>query len=219
MIRTFKIVFEQPSNGINVDYKRSLHGFMCNLCGDNNYGSNNSKYSYTGLRGGTIINNEIKFKNSPYILIRIGSSEVFNSFINQLPNMTKSLMGLKIIGIVEVFVDMNRTLFKTQPDTPLRLGKKFENIHRKLNHDEKENAEQYLINQVKQRAIADNVIIDENLSIKIVNEYKPVIVNYRGIYSNSRVFDLNINCDSLTKEYILLHGLGKSNASGFGFIY
>lgn len=220
MVRTFKIVLAMPKGKkLPTSYRTQFHGFISNLFGDNCYKENKSKYSVTALRNGKYKENFIVFNDNPYFIVRIGDSETFNCFVENIKKYNNEFFGMEIEGIQEFHTSIERTEFSIQQDTPIRLGKSFENIHRVMTKNEIEQAEEYLVKQTLERAKEANVNTDNGLKIKIIRDFQPIVIKYHNILNNTRVMNLSIECDNELKEFILVHGLGKSNSCGFGFIY
>lgn len=220
MIRTFKIILTTPrGNKLPSGYRTQFHGFVSNLFGDNCYKENKSKYSVSALRNCEFVGGSIVFYDNPYFIVRIGDSETFECFRNGVKRYKNEFFGMLIEGIQELETNLERNMFSIQKDSPIILGRSFKHMHNIMNKEEMEMAERYLVSQTLERAKKANINIDNGLRIKIVKDFQPVVIKYHGILNNSRIMDLEIECDNGLKEFILLHGLGKSNSCSFGFVY
>lgn len=199
------------------NYTQKMHGFVSNLMGDNNYGNIGGDYHYSkiyGLNpGGTIKPGFIG-----YFIVRM-TREKFKSLTENWDKCKNTgIYGLELYGLLPSFTDLGKGVFKTNIYSPIMFSTKSINRKDSLSDDELRHCEKYLMNNIKDKANALNFTLDENLSIRILKQNKPsyqMLHRYRNV---GRVFDLEINCNEETKEFILINGLGQSSKCGFGFI-
>lgn len=215
-----KVILKKIDYLIPYDYYNRMHGYVSNLLGNETYGKNINKYIYSNLIGGENIKNGIKFINNPYFIIRIddNDNEIKRRFIDNIKSHTELFFGLSVLGVSWENINIDsKTNFRTLKQSPILVSKKF-TFTNYLNNEEIKECEEFILKTIKEKAIASNFKIDENLTIKITRQHNHKDINYRGVINKGRVFELHINANAETKKFIMLNGIGRSCGCGFGFI-
>lgn len=215
-----KIILNKINHFIPYDYYNRLHGYVCNLLGDETYGINVNRFIYTNLIGGENLKKGIKFTDNPYFIIRIDNNDndIKRRFLDNIGKCTELFFGLSILGVSWNDVDFEtKNRFKTVKQSPILISKKFSFINY-LNKDELKECEEFIIKTIKEKALKSNFNLDENLKVKIVKQHNHKDINYKGIINKGRVFEFEINANKETKKFIMLNGVGRSCGCGFGFI-
>lgn len=230
MITEFKIYLKQGNKKVGYDYPQLLHGLVCDLAGDNRYGSIVSNYTYSNLHGEKRFADGIDFDDKKtYFTIRVNEENMSQVFKNIADGFKKKhgkdlFYGMRLDGIeINTCSEFTRNHFRTMLESPIKInvktnGKEF-NKKFFLDADDIAETEEYLKKNILKKARAHRFDADKDLSIKIRKQGRPRTVYYRGLLCNGRVFDLDIRCDEKTKEFIMLHGVGCGNGIGFGMIY
>ena len=225
-----KVICKKINHSIPNFYYNRLHGYISSLLGNEKYGKMGNDYTYSNILGGFWTKDGLCFdKDVPHFLIRTNNEVVLQNFLNNLKEHREMFEGL----VVEKFsfrkLDLNQSRFRTLSVSPIIL-KRYGNTNRYLNKNELEISEKTLVENIRQKGKEENFNVDDNLSIKILREQKQVTIGYRTLkkgcggneyitlYHRGRVFDLDINCNSATKEFILTHGLGNASSIGCGYI-
>lgn len=219
MIREFKIYLSSPVQDIPNDYYHQMHGFVSSLLGENKYKEQGNRYSYSMLNNGTLSEGKWSFNDMPTFNVRIGDKETFDNFKSNIIKGEAKLFGMEVVGIKEIYVSTDNSIFFINHDTPLRLSNKFERIFRKLTIDERKKAEEYILHNIKTQMDKFGLLMPKDTIVSIVREYQRRIVKTKGVYSNTRRFSLRVNASDEVKEFIMLHGIGRSTGFGFGYLY
>ena len=214
---TILVVLEETEKILSYGYYHILHGYISKLLGDNNYGKLTNDYTYSNICGGRCTTEGFKFSGKPYFFIRTDKDEVWKNFLTNIAKMKQIFDGFKVLGFDIVNLDLKRKWFETDASTPILVSKKYNKVDN-LSPSEIKESEQYLVNSVTKKASELGVEIDPNLSISITLQRPHRNIVYRGIINKGRNVRLKINCDEKTKEFILIHGLGRSTSCGFGFL-
>lgn len=213
-----KLFTNKPNKLVPYDYVNKMHGVVCRLLGNENYQTPINDYVYSFLNGGVFLKNGIRFENNPYFFIRLNNFNIFKSFIENINKNNELFYGLIIEGFYEPYLqDTDKTIFKTLPSSPILIPKRYDK-YKILPEDEKSHIEDYMKNSVLKKGLENGITLDNNLEIKIKKEHRHCDITYCNIINKGRVFDLEINTNSKTKEFILLNGIGRSCGIGFGFI-
>lgn len=212
-----KVILKKTDVVLSYDYFHKMHGYVCNVLGNTFHKSMLNNYIYTNLLGGDNTKDGIVFKENPYFLIRTDDCSVLANFLNNLPNNKLLFDGLEIECFTSYPTISKKSYFRTVKSSPILVSK---NYDRKdvLSKDDLNETEKYLIESIHKHAIEYGFEVDSNLSIKIIRQHNHKDIRYRNILNKGRVFELQIKCDNKTKEFILLHGIGRSVGSGFGFL-
>ena len=216
-----KLFFSIPKNNVSYDYYYKLHGFISKLLPSKSYGKNINEYVYTNLIGGENLKNGIKFNDNPYLIIRFDNNNnvLKRTLIDNIKKCVTLFDDIKIIGINWETTDRyKQNIFYTVKQSPIIIGQKRFKFQDFLSADELKECERLLFNSIKEKAKEMNFTIDENLEIKIMQQYNHKDINYRGIINKGRVFKLKISSNEETKKFILINGVGNSCGCGFGFI-
>ena len=224
MFLEIKVYVTQGNRPIGYDYHRKLHGFISKLLGNETYGSKTNNYIYSNLIVPEYKKDGIWLVNGKgCFFIRTNNPQVLVNFMENYDTLKEKEMfyGVYLDGFSFSQIDsIKKTKFKTMAQSPILInGDK--NLLRKdwLDDDDIHKCEKYIISNIYEKAKSLNVVLDPNLNIKIKNQKKHSDILYNGVYNKGRVFDLEINCDDKTKEFILLNGIGRSCGIGFGMIY
>lgn len=213
-----KVALKKTDKVLPYDYYYKMHGFICNLLGNNFYCSMQNNYIYSNLMGGDYTKDGIVFKEQPYFFIRTDDDTVLANFLNSLSNnKTKLFEGFEIEGFMTLLPKIKTSYFRTVKSSPILVSKTFDKKDNLSNDDLKE-TEKYLVESVIRHAKEYNVSIDENLTIEIIRQHKHKDILYKETINKGRVFELKINANKETKEFIISHGIGRSTGSGFGFL-
>ena len=222
-----EIIFyvKQGNKPIGFDYYEKLHGWVCNLVGNDCYGKPINDYTYSNIAGTLFNKNGICLKNGMgYFIIRTGNKTVFDNFLKNYDNVKdKELFyGIKLVNFaINPVSEVKKNRFRTKVESPILVhSKKYESLNSKNWYDDNDlaNCEKYLKGSIFKKANAQGIKLDENLSVKILNQKKHSDIIYHKNHNIGRVFDLEINCNAETKEFILVNGIGVSCGNGFGMI-
>ena len=214
---TILIQLKKTEKILGYGYYHIFHGYVSELLGNEKYGEQSNDYVYSNICGGRCTVDGFVFPNNPYFLIRTDNEGVWSNFLKNI-SLKKNIMdGFIVEGFTLVDTELSRSVFETDAASPILVSKKY-SLVKNLSHDEIVDSEKYMVNSIKNKASELGVEIDPNLSIKVVLQRKNRTINYRGVINNGRNFKLRINCDDKTKEFILVHGIGRSSSCGFGFL-
>jgi CRISPR/Cas system endoribonuclease Cas6 (RAMP superfamily) len=221
-----KIYFKKINFALPYTYYDKLHGFICQLMGDNNYGKCYHHYLASNLCGGEFKAQGITFKDKPFMLVRIDKNDdtLKVHFIQAINTLPKLYIGDDILLEVDSFtvneVTINKNVFNTSKYSPILTTKKYSKFDKVINMEiAKKDTELHLLKSIQEKAKECEFEIDPDLSITILQEYNKKIINYRGIYNTGRIFKLLINANYETIKFIMLNGLGRSAGCQFGYIY
>lgn len=222
MILEIEIFVKQGKQPIGFDYHKKLHGWLSNLLGNDCYGKNVNDYTYSYIARPMYKKDGIHLKDKKgSFVVRTSSPNVLRNFLNNYDKHKDDEMfygvypdGFKFLQINNV----NKGRFRTMVHSPILVNGFYDKKDWFDDNDIKR-CEEYLVDSVFKKAKASGFTADENLSIKIKNQKKHSDIVYSGVHNKGRVFDLEINCNEETKEFILLNGLGRSCGIGFGMIY
>lgn len=224
MFLEIKVYVTQGNKPIGYDYHRKLHGFVSKLLGNETYGSTTNNYVYSNLNVPEYKKDGIWLKNGKgYFIIRTNNPQAFVNFITNYDTLKDKeiFYDIHLDGFNLSQIDsVKKTKFRTMIQSPILInGDK--NLLRKdwLDDNDIHKCENYITNNIIEKAKSLNVSLDKDLKVKIKNQKKHSDIVYNGVYNKGRVFDLEINCDDNTKEFILLNGIGRSCGIGFGMIY
>lgn len=220
-----KIYFRKSDNKpLPYNYYKNHHGFVSKLIGNDSYGEAFNNYTYSNLHGSRYEKNGISFKNNVgYFFIRTNNNNTLVNFFQNYDKMKNEEMyyGIYLDGFEISFIDkIEKSRFKTMVESPILVNGSYAFKNKDWFDDEDIlKCENYIVNNISEKAKSLNFTIDENLSIKIKNQGKHSDITYGGVHNKGRVFDLEIKCNNETKEFILLNGIGLSCGCGFGMIY
>ena len=220
-----KFYLKQGSKPIGFDYYEKLHGWVCKLVGNDCYGKSINKYIYSNISGALYNKDGISLKDGVgTFVIRTNDSNVFNNFLKNYDSIkNKELFyGVKLTGFaINSIFEITKTRFRTKIESPILIhSKKYPELNNKMWYDDEDlaNCEKYIKGSIFKKANAQGIKLDKNLSIKIINQKKHSDIIYHKVRNIGRIFDLEINCDEPTKEFIALNGIGASCGNGFGMI-
>lgn len=202
---------------VSYDYYQKLHGYVSNLLDNQTYGVGVNDYIYSNIIGGEFTKNGISFSENSFFIIRTNNNQVLANFLNNIGIKTDVFDGIKVKGFSKNYTNLCKNKFQTIKQSPILVSTKYNWIDYIPNRFTNE-IENYLIQTIASKAEKRGFNIDKNLSIKIVKQHNHKDINYRGIINKGRVFELIINCNQETKEFIMLNGIGRSCGCGFGFI-
>lgn len=214
---TILVVLEKTDKLLGYEYYHVFHGYMSELLGNENYGTELTDYVYSNICGGRCTKDGFSFSGNPYFYIRTSCEGVWNNFTKNIVNKKRIFDGFNIIGFNIVDTPLNKRYYETDASTPILVSKKY-NFYDTLSPSDISDSEKYLIENVINKAKENGFDIDPNLSIKIVMQRKHRDINYRGVINKGRNLRLKIDCNDATKEFILTKGLGRSTSCGFGFL-
>lgn len=213
---TLVVFLKKTESTLGYGYQHIFHGYISELLGDNSYGNQLNKYTYSNLCGYKCTKAGLVFKNNPYFYIRTSSEEVWKNFLSNIKKKINIFDGFSIESFTMKEISLDKPFYETNPSSPILVSKKFKSDT--LTNEEIEENERYLVNNVINKAKEYGFDADKNLSIKIISQKRHTDIMYRGIINKGRNFRLSISCDGPTKEFILTHGLGRSTSCGFGFL-
>ena len=214
---TILVVLEKTKKLLWYEYYHIFHGYISELLGDNNYGSELNNYVYTNICGGRCEKDGFSFPDNPYFYIRTSCDGVWRNFLNNINKKKQIFEGFRVLGFNIIETSTSKKYYETDASTPILVSKKY-NLFDNLSSEEIIESEKYLLNNIIKRANKAGFNIDPNLSIKIILQRKHRDIKYRGITNKGRNIRLKIECNEPTKEFILTHGLGRSTSCGFGFL-
>ena len=202
---------------VSYDYYQKLHGYVSSLLDNQTYGIGVNDYIYSNIIGGELTKKGIKFSDGSYFIIRTNNGQVLANFLNNIGNKLTMFDGIQVKGFSKSYTNLCKNKFQTVKQSPILVSTKYNWVDYIPNRLMSE-IEGYLIQSILVKAEKRGLIVDKNLSIKVVMQHNHKDINYRGIINKGRVFELVINCNQETKEFIMLNGIGRSCGCGFGFI-
>lgn len=214
---TILVQLKETEKVLGYEYYHVFHGYISELLGNDRYGHEAGDYVYSNICGGRCTTDGFSFPGNPYFYIRTDSEKVWQNFLKNIRNKKNIMEGFIVEGFNIIDTKLSRSVFETDASTPILVSKKY-SLTDNLSREEIVDTEKYMVESVRRKANELGITIDENLSIKVLTQRKPRIINYRGIYNRGRNLRLRINCDERTKEFILVHGVGRSTGCGFGFL-
>jgi len=215
---TILIQLKETEKILGYEYYHVFHGYISELLGNDRYGHEAGDYVYSNICGGRCTTDGFSFPgNNPYFYIRTDNEKVWQNFLKNIKNKKNIMEGFIVEGFSIVDTKLNGSVFETDASTPILVSKKY-NLVANLSREELIDTEKYMVESVRRKANELGVSIDDSLSIKVLLQRKPRNINYRGIINRGRNLRLRINCDEKTKEFILVHGIGRSTGCGFGFL-
>ena len=214
---TLLIKLKETEKILGYEYYHVFHGYISELLGNNSYGKRANDYVYSNICGGRCTADGFSFPGNPYFYIRTDKEEVWSNFLKNISSKKNIMDGFIVEGFTVVDTKLSRNVFETDASTPILVSKKYDRTYN-LSHDELADSEKYMVESIKRKAEEIGVDIDPDLSIKVLLQRKHRTINYRGIINNGRNVRVRINCDDKTKEFILVHGIGRSTGCGFGFL-
>ena len=214
---TILVQLKETEKVLGYEYYHVFHGYISELLGNDRYGHEASDYVYSNICGGRCTTDGFSFTGNPYFYIRTDSDKVWQNFLRNIRVKKNIMEGFVVEGFTVVDVKLSGSIFETDASTPILVSKKYK-LTNYLSSEELADTEKYMVESVRRKARELGVSIDENLSIKVLTQRKTRNINYRGIINRGRNFRLRINCDDKTKEFILVHGIGRSTGCGFGFL-
>jgi CRISPR-associated endoribonuclease Cas6 len=214
---TILVVLGKTNKLLGYGYYHVFHGYMSELLGNDNYGTELTDYVYSNICGGRCTKDGFSFNGNPYFYIRTSCENVWGNFLKNIKNKKCIFDGFNVIGFNVIDTPLNKKYYETDASTPILVSKKY-NFCDNLSSEDIFSTEKYLVNSVTKKANDSGFEIDPNLSIKIVMQRNHRDINYRGVINKGRNFKMKIDCNDSTKEFILTHGLGRSTSCGFGFL-
>lgn len=214
---TILVQLKNTDNILGYEYYHVFHGYISELLGNEKYGEQSNEYVYSNICGGRCAIDGFIFPNNPYFYIRTDNERVWNNFVKNIASKKEIMNGFSVEGFTLVDTKLSSTTFETDASTPILVSKKY-NFVPNLSSEELIDSENYLVDSVKRKAAEVGFEVDPNLSIKILMQRKHRNIKYRGVINTGRNLKLRINCDDKTKEFILVHGIGRSTGCGFGFL-
>lgn len=216
---TILVLLAKTKQVLSYRYRQDFHGYICNLLGNNHYKTPQNDYTYSNICGGRCTKEGIKFDGIPHFYIRTNSDSVLHNFMRNLSNTQfyNNLKGFHVLGFQIIESVLDKEFFETDASTPILVSKKYNHINL-LSCAEINDTEKYLTESVFRKAKEMNIEIDSKLSIKITKQRMHRDIQYGHAINKGRNLVLGINCNRETKEFILLHGIGRSSSCGFGFL-
>jgi len=214
---TILVQLKETEKVLGYEYYHVFHGYISELLGNDRYGHEASDYVYSNICGGRCTTDGFSFPGNPYFYIRTDSDKVWQNFLRNIRVKKNIMEDFVVEGFTVVDVKLSGSIFETDASTPILVSQKYK-LTNYLSREELADTEKYMVESVRRKARELGVSIDENLSIKVLTQRKTRNINYRGIINRGRNFRLRINCDDKTKEFILVHGIGRSTGCGFGFL-
>ena len=205
-------------------YYNKFHGFVCELLGDNQYQNRSNNYTTTFICGGKSIDKGIVFtKNDVYFIFRTNDEHVWQNFLHNISIKVDTGFGFSITGYSIIENSLNNDTFETVYSTPILISKTYDYVER-LSSDDIAKTEQYLKEGIFKKAQDEGFNVNKDLEISIEKQWGRKTIEYqrkynqRPIVNRGRNLRVRIKCDEETKNFILVHGLGRSTGCGFGFL-
>jgi CRISPR-associated endoribonuclease Cas6 len=214
---TILVQLKETEKILGYEYYHVFHGYISELLGNNQYGREVNDYVYSNICGGRCTTDGFYFPGKPYFYIRTDNEGVWQNFLKNIRNKKNIMDGFVVDGFTILETKLSRTVFETDASTPILVSNKYRLV-KNLSREELYDTENYMVESIRRKAKELGVSIDNDLSIKILTQRSPRNINYRGTINKGRNLKLRINCDDKTKEFILVHGIGRSTGCGFGFL-
>jgi CRISPR-associated endoribonuclease Cas6 len=214
---TIIVQIKETEKVLGYEYYHVFHGYISELLGNDRYGHEASDYVYSNICGGRCTTDGFSFPGNPYFYIRTDNEKVWQNFLKNIKDKKNIMDGFIVEGFSIVDTKLSSNVFETDASTPILVSKKYSKV-RNLSREELIETEKYMVESVRRKAKELGVGIDDNLSIKVLTQRKWRNINYRGVINRGRNLRLRIDCDDKTKEFILVHGIGRSTGCGFGFL-
>ena len=214
---TILVQLKKTDNILDYEYYHVFHGYISELLGNEKYGCQGHDYVYSNICGGRCTPEGFVFPENPYFYLRTDNENVWKNFIKNICSKKEIMEGFSVEGFTVVDTKLSKSVFETDASTPILVSKKY-NFVNNLSREELIDSENYMVDSIKRKASEIGFAVDPSLSIRILLQRKHRNINYRGTINTGRNFKIRISCDERTKEFILVHGIGRSTGCGFGFL-
>lgn len=221
-IAEINIELDFPKRDYSHNYREGLHGYVAQLCGDDNhYGLTTGNYAYSSIegllhiQGGVVADPDKK----QYFTIRTDKPTILSNITRNLDKKKELFGGIKIKKATLSQANYKKSIFTTRHLSPILLPNKWDNIKGRLTNEQMLKAEVCLTNGVRRRMQEYGLPDDPTLKISILRQDRHnVFIKYRQHKSQGRNLTLKITGRDETKHFILTHGIGRSTGIGLGFL-
>lgn len=221
------------------DYEHMLHGFMCENIPINGYMKDTKPFIYSNLKESRLRSKKqavcgkstlyhTSFQSDGVFYIRTADPIIIDLVKKNIKK------GMIVIPHAYVSSVKSKTItpstigeskyLKSYPSSPILIQTNFDKVEN-VWEPKYQDIEEYLKNNVESRAKRIGVPIgDFTIDILEMTSSKPIRVKSLAkdpegtSYIIGRNMTIKVNGDQTVKEFIMLHGIGRSLGLGFGFM-
>ena len=204
-------------NSVPYGYEMALHGYVSSIIGNEMYDKRGSDYVYTNFIGIKPSTDYYKVEEEPYFLIRLSSEEQLKHFLSVFPTKQEIFEGVRVKSISPCYDDEDNKIFSSTPASPIILPKRYDSRDH-LSRNELDVCERYLTDNVKRTAKQFGFNLDDNFGIKILSQGRHSNYYYRGWMNKGRSLTVRIDGNKETRNFVLVHGVGRCTGIGCGFL-